>query len=183
MKMEIPLPSLDPSPYLNKSKKNSLHPSSSSSPSFSNFPSITDISPRELFTNVDTSASIPINLPPLLNNPSSTSSSTLFLDPNKSINSNIHINTNDDRDMIINTEILENDKLLDNSHNSSFYEEKQPKIIKDSSIMASSMSVVRGWRNRRCIHIDYVLGCRSDSNQIENVRYYMQCCFFYLLLT
>ena len=36
--------------------------------------------------------------------------------------------------------------------------------------MATSMSEVKGWRNRRCIHIDFVLGCREGSDAAEEVR-------------
>ena len=44
------------------------------------------------------------------------------------------------------------------------------KCVQDSSIMATSMSEVKGWRNRRCIHIDFVLGCREGSDAAEEVR-------------
>ena len=150
------------------------------------------ILPIELFTIVDTSASIPISLPSTLHDPSSTSSSTSSttllpdhtltmnsntdINTNTNMNTNTNINSNEDIDMEINTDILRTYKIFDNNSNMNFFEEKQQKTIKDSSIMAASMDVVRSWRNRRCIHIDYVLGCRSESNKIENVRYYTIYC-------
>ena len=50
------------------------------------------------------------------------------------------------------------------------------KYVQDSSIMATSMSEVKGWRNRRCIHIDYVLGCREGSDAAEEVSVYLYVC-------
>ena len=88
---------------------------------------------------------------------------------NKSINGDSYTNTNVITNTNINTNIVNNDRISnDCTDNMTTYGTR--KIIKDFSIMASSMSVVRGWRNRRCIHIDYVLGCRADSDQAENVN-------------
>ena len=193
MKMEIPLPCLYPSPFLNKPTHNftssssstlppplslTLSPLSSSahqcarpssvtiSPSFPN--TTTSFSTSTIFDN---SASIPLSLTPThtpthdqqhtqnlhtqdghLNTThnTNTQSHTQLAQHNKQHNTNTHTNTR---------------THSNSSHNATI------KSVLDSSIMATSMDIVRAWRHRRCIDVDFVLGCRTTSDDAENVRY------------
>ena len=199
MKMEIPLPCLYPSPFLNKPSHNftsssssstqapplslTLSPLSSSSHQCARLSSIT-ISPSfpntstsfSTSTIFDNSASIPLSLTPthtpthnqhILNlhtqdghlnttHNSNTQSHTQLSQHNKQHNTNTHTNTR---------------THSNSSHNATI------KSVLDSSIMATSMDIVRAWRHRRCIDVDFVLGCRTTSDDAENVRYLMASTF------
>ena len=171
MKMEIPLPCLYPSPFLNKSSHNftssstlphslslslSLSPLSSSHPR--SRPSAITISPSFPTSSIsfsssstfDKSASIPLSFSP-------THTPT-----------NNQLNNQHTQDGHLNTTHNTHTEL---SHNAPY--SATIKTVLDSSIMATSMDIVRAWRHRRCIDVDFVLGCRTTSDDAENVRHDM----------
>ena len=182
MKMEIPLPCLYPSPFLNKPTHS--YPSSSTLPHYlplslslsplhsTGKPSAVSITPSfptssTSFSNssiLDNSASIPLSL-----TPTHTPTHNQFLQQlQHAQDSHLKTTHTTQRTQTTHTQHTPNNATI--------------KSVLDSSIMASSMDIVRAWRHRRCIDVDFVLGCRATSNDAENVRYAMLLVLIHQLL-
>lgn len=191
MKMEIPLPCLYPSPFLNKPTHNFTSSSSSSSstqppplsltlsplsssshqcarpssitisPSFPN--TSTSFSTSTIFDN---SASIPLSLTPThtpTHNQQHTQDGHLNTTHNTNTQSHSQLSQH-------NTQHNTNTHTYTRTHSNTSHNATIKSVL-DSSIMATSMDIVRAWRHRRCIDVDFVLGCRTASDDAENVRY------------
>ena len=158
MKLQIPLPSFSPNRFLKSPFKNTINNTVDSN-SVSNSVSTSTSS---------SSSSSTLNLSSDFNDFSSSLNST-SLPMNENGNALLQIDTahtpNNDND----NDGTDDTSLPQPQENTTTQTTTLKNKIKDSSIMATSMHVVRGWRDRRCIHIEYVLGCRTDSTEEENV--------------
>ena len=148
MKMDVPLPCLYPSPFLNKSTHNSSVNSANTS----------HTAPHNTSSSsLHTASSSNLRPQPI--------STTL---PDATFNSSYP-------SMPVSVNSASIPMTLSPTHTTHTpHEHRTDRNVQDSSVMASSMAVVRSWKDRRCIHVDYVLGCRVNSDAAEMVSTYVR---------